>query len=64
MSVYDYDWGQAQHILARIPEEQMDNEVYNMTYFAFEPLIYATFDEVCDDIKKRILDYLLLLNRK
>ena len=62
MSVYDYDWGQAQHILARIPEEQMDNEVYNMTYFALEPLVHSTLDEVCEDLKTKLMAYLNLLS--
>lgn len=61
MSVYDYDWGQVQHILARIPEEQMDNEVYNMTYFALEPLVHSTLDEVCEDLKTKLMAYFYLL---
>ena len=33
-------------------------EVSYATFLALEPLQDATFDEVCDDLKKQILNYI------
>ena len=60
MSIYDLDWQKGEEFqrnLLRVPEGKKDNEVWQMVYFALEPLTDATFDEVCQDLKEQVFHY-------
>lgn len=60
MSIYDLDWqkgAEFQRNLLKVPENKKDSEVWQMVYFALEPLTDATFDEVCQDLKEQVFKY-------
>ncbi len=44
--------------LHKIDETKKDASVWDICYFALIPLTNATMDEVCQDLKKQILDYI------
>lgn len=46
--------------LHKIDETKKDATVWDICYFALTPLTNATIDEVCQDMKKQILDYIEL----
>lgn len=57
------DWDETERILAglnKIPQLKKDDDLWNITFLALEPLADATLDEVCEDLKRQILDYVRL----
>jgi len=61
VSVNGVEWQKTEEFLSKlklIPEEKKDMTVWTICYFAFEPLSAATFDEVCQDLKTKVLKYL------
>lgn len=60
MSIYDLDWQQSEEFqrnLLKVPEDKKDNEIWQMVYFALEPLTDATIDEVVQDLKEQVFHY-------
>jgi len=60
-SIYDADWQRGEFFqdrLAGIPAEKKDGSVWQMCYLALMPLTDATFEEVCQDLKEQVLNYL------
>lgn len=49
-----------QKMAVRIPENKQDDTFYWLRYYALEPLQNATLDEVCEDLKQQILEYVKL----
>lgn len=43
--------------LYKIDENKKDRTVWNLCYLALTPLTNATMDEICQNLKKQILDY-------
>ena len=60
VAVRNSDWEESesiQKVLTMLPAIKKE-EVSYATFLALEPLQDATFDEVCDDLKKQILNYI------
>ncbi len=49
-----------QKVAAKIPENKQDHTLYWLRYYALEPLQNAMLDEVCEDLKRQILEYVKL----
>ena len=49
-----------QKVAAKIPENKQDHTLYWLRYYALEPLKNAMLDEVCEDLKRQILEYVKL----
>lgn len=49
---------------AQIEPEKRDDTVWNTCYLALEPLTDATLDEVCENLKGQVYDYLALFQDK
>lgn len=55
------NWEETERILVRlnsIPQLKKDNSLWGITFLALEPLVDATLDEVCEDLKRKILEYI------
>ena len=46
--------------LLSIAEKKKDDTMWSLCYLALEPLKDATLDEVCQDLKRQILEYVSL----
>lgn len=63
LGIGGFEWQQSEFFqkkIAGIDDHKQDNTVWNMRFFALEPLQNATLDEVCEDLKQQILDYVKL----
>lgn len=61
-AVQDGDWEETeamQNVLATLPSLKQE-PVWYATFLALEPLQDATLDEVCEDLKRQILEYINL----
>lgn len=64
ISFHDAEWQQSGTFLAaisKIPDHKQDASVWDMRFFALEPLQDATLDEVCSDLKSQIMEYIRLM---
>ena len=65
-TVRDKDWKQFEEmkkIISSYPEIKRENKLWNLEWIALEPLTDATILEVCEDMKKQILDFIELYKR-
>lgn len=57
------EWEETKKIketLKKIPRLKKDDGLWNLTFLSLEPLSDATLDEVCEDLKRQVLEYVQL----
>ena len=60
LAIRDEEWNQTEDIVRRLMvfADRQKDYFWNMVFLAIEPLQNATFSEVCEDMKAKILHYI------